>query len=280
MRARTLARELLPPVLVRALRAARGAAPPDAAMPVGRTYPSWADAVAASAGYGTQDILQRVEAATQRVLAGEAAFERDSVAFARMELPFPLLAGLLRAAAERPDAAAPLRVLDFGGSLGSTYRQCRGFLPVLPRLHWAVVEQEHVVQAGRARYTTDELTFHRSIDDAAASHPPHVAIAASSLQYLPEPQAAFAALARTGARYILVDRTPLADAADDRVIVQQVPPSIYPASYPCWILSRTRLLRALGDGWEVLADYACANAPLRTDRGDATLHGWILRRAL
>ncbi|MBA2673305.1 methyltransferase, TIGR04325 family [Ramlibacter sp.] len=275
MGARSIVRELLPPVLLRALRAARGAAPADLGMPVGRTCPDWDTAAAASAGYGTQEILRRVEATTQRVLAGDAAFERDSVAFARMEHPFALLAGLLRAAAEAP---APLRVLDFGGSLGSTYRQCRGFLSVLPRLHWAVVEQEHVVQAGQARYTTDELTFHRTIDEAAAAHPPHVAIAASSLQYLPDPHAVLAALGRTGARYILIDRTPLADAAGDRVIVQQVPPSIYPASYPCWILARAPLLQALGDGWELLADYACANAPLRTDTGDAALHGWILRR--
>lgn len=277
MQARALARDLLPPLVLRGLRTLRGAPPPDAAAerPLGRTAASWDDAVRASTGYDAAEILRRVEAATRQVVAGQAAFERDSVAFPHIEHPFPVLAGLLRAAAE---ADGPLTVLDFGGSLGSSYRQCRPFLAVLPRVHWMVVEQPHFVQAGRARYTTDELVFHATIGDAAAARTPHAVLTSSSLQYLPDPHAVLAQLAATGARTLLIDRTPLVDADADRVIVQQVPPSIYPASYPCWILGRARLLAALGDGWELLADYPCADAPLRTDAGDVPVRGCILRR--
>lgn len=276
MKARAVARQLLPPVVARALRSLAGSDAP-AQRPVSRSYPSWDAAAAASQGYDAEDILARTEAATQLVLSGQAAFERDTVAFAQMEPPFAILAGLLHAAADTRSPGS-LNVLDFGGSLGSTYRQCRGFLDGFAPLHWSVVEQAHVALAGRARYATGELSFHSTIADAAATHPPAVVLASSSIQYLREPHAVLAELARTPAHHFLIDRTPLVDAAADRVVAQQVPPEIYPGSYPCWILSRDRVLDSIGAGWDVLADYACADAPLRTDARDVPWRGLLLRR--
>jgi hypothetical protein len=43
-------------------------------------------------------------------------------------------------------------------------------------------------------------------------------------------------LARLGARHIVIDRTPVLVNTKSRVLtVQHVPPSIYEASYPCWL---------------------------------------------
>ncbi len=61
--------------------------------------------------------------ATRKVVAGEAVYERDSVVFDHLEYAWPLLACLLQIAAERRS----LRVIDFGGSLGSSWRQNRRF---------------------------------------------------------------------------------------------------------------------------------------------------------
>lgn len=275
MNARAFARELLPAVVVRALRTLGHAdAPP--ARPVSRAYPTWDAAAAACQGYDAHDILARAEAATQLVLSGRAEFERDTVAFQQMEYPFAVLAGLLHAAAA--SQSAPFNVLDFGGSLGGTYRQCRAFLGGAARLQWAVVEQEHVARAGRARYANDELNFYGQIAEAATAHPPAVVLASSSIQYLRDPHAALAALARTSAHHFIIERTPLVDGKADRVVAQQVPPEIYPGSYPCWVLSRERVLQSIGPGWDVLADYACADAPLQTDFGDVAWRGLIFRR--
>jgi hypothetical protein len=35
--------------------------------------------------------------------------------------------------------------------------------------------------------------------------------------------------------YLIIDRTPFWDGSIDRLCVQRVPPSIYPASYPVWV---------------------------------------------
>lgn len=89
-------------------------------------YPDFAAARACSTGYESGAILERTRAALHKVLRGEAAYERDSATFAQLALPYPLLAVLLRVAARN---SGRLSILDFGGSLGSTYFQCRGFCP-------------------------------------------------------------------------------------------------------------------------------------------------------
>ena len=52
-------------------------------------------------------------------------YERDSVLFDTIRYSWPLLSDLLRAASEDQNH---LSVLDFGGSLGSSYYQNRVFL--------------------------------------------------------------------------------------------------------------------------------------------------------
>ena len=89
-----------------------------------KIYQSWEEAERASIGYADGEILARTRTAILKVKRGEAAFERDSVTFQVMEYRFPLLAGLLRAAAA---SGGRLSVLDFGGALGSIYFQCRQF---------------------------------------------------------------------------------------------------------------------------------------------------------
>ncbi len=67
--------------------------------PVYRGLSVMGDATAAATGYDTDEILARVLAATRAVVAGQAAFERDSVLFAHQAYSYPILAALLRAAA-------------------------------------------------------------------------------------------------------------------------------------------------------------------------------------
>ena len=94
-----------------------------------------------------------------------------------------------------------------------------------------------------------------------------------------DPHAVLASLAATAAKYILVDRTPIVEGGDDRIVARQVPAAIYPGSYPCWIFARTRLLAALGDGWDVIAEDVSPHAPLHTDAGDVPWRSLFVRRA-
>lgn len=213
-------------------------------------FATWPAAVAAAGTYSEESILERVRTATDDVRAGKAAFERDGVLFDSIEYRWPVVAGLMWQAARDHGS---LRVLDFGGSLGSTFRQYQALVRDLD-VRWAVVEQPSFVNAGRA-YSDDVLSFHESIEQANAEIAPNVVLLSSVLQYLPDPHEVLASLAATSASIVIIDRTPLSSSPLDIPVVQVVPESIYRASYPAWVLSRSRLLSSL-EGWRLLDEFA------------------------
>ena len=108
-------------------------------------FSSWNEAAAMATGYQAAPILDKVKTAVLKVKRGEAVYERDSVLFNEVEYSWPLLATLNWIAAQNNGG---LKVVDFGGSLGSSYFQNRKFLEPLD-IKWNVIEQENFVKAGR-----------------------------------------------------------------------------------------------------------------------------------
>jgi putative methyltransferase (TIGR04325 family) len=237
-------------------------------------YRDWESARRASSGYDASAVMQRVRASALRVANGEAAFERDGVLFDEVQYALPTLAGLLRVAVRRP---APLSVLDFGGGFGTSYRQLRAFCPDLP-LRWSIVEQPDLVRVGAAEFATDELRFYPTLADCLRHEQPHIALFCSVLQYLPDPYAVLGEVERSGFGYVVIDRTSCSALPRDVLTVQQVPPEIYPASYPCWILSSERLRSRLRDSWQMVAEFGECSGPWRAGRFEFGLLGFILER--
>ncbi len=259
MSARDLARSLVPPILLGLFRRWSGRSLRFAGHPV-----SWDQAIGMSSGYSDPAILERVVAATRAVTSGQARYERDAMLFDKPTFPFPVLAALLRAAAQD---ASRLDVIDFGGSLGSTYRQCRPFLNGLSSIRWSVIEQASFVEAGRNEFTTDELRFFASLGDLPQRGNESVVLLSSVLQYLDDPLDRLHELAKVSARHLVIDRTPLSELADSRLCIQHVPKHIYAASYPCWILSRPKLLDHLSRNWRLVAEYPCPEGSASTEDG-------------
>ena len=263
-------KNLVPPAVLRAARGAAGG-------PYGffGDYKSWADALCDSKGYADPDIVGKVLAATMKVENGEAAYERDSVLFDAPQYSWPVLAALLWAASVNGNR---LFVMDFGGSLGSSYRQNRYFLSHVDPLTWNVVEQAGCVEAGKRHFEDERLRFYPSIADCLADNTPDVALLSSVVQYLPEPHALLDDIVRRGFRTIIVDRTPLVEGVRDRLTVQKVPPSIYDASYPAWFLERGRFLSHFRDGYEPAAEFDALAGEI--DLGDVKARdkGFIFRK--
>lgn len=216
-------------------------------------YASWQEARVKTSGYDAPAIFDRTRDAIRKVRDGTGTFERDSVILDQPEYPLPLLAGLLRAALIDK---GPLSVLDYGGSLGSTYFQCRPFLPGGTVRRWSVVEQAHFVDCGREEFEDDVLRFYAAPDDAFAADDPDVVILSSVLQYLERPYDTLAALCATRPRHVLLDRTPFIAGGRERLTIQTVPAWIYQASYPAWFFSEPRLVTAVtGAGYRLLAGF-------------------------
>lgn len=257
--AKALIRDWIPPLVVRRLQQlGRGGVRFEG------DYPSWVEANRHATGYDTDAILAKVLEATLKVKRGEAMYERDSVVFDQIEYVWPVLAGLMLAAARNQGR---LNVLDFGGALGSTYFQNRQFLEGLADVSWNVVEQAHYVERGNALIAEGPLRFYSDIAACLAEQAPNVVLLSSVLQYLPDPLGMLDKLGRVGAAVMLVDRTPLASLPENRLLVQHVPASIYPASYPMWVFSDSQLLAHLGQRWRLVSRYAGPEGQVRSREG-------------
>lgn len=216
-------------------------------------YSRWNDAMAASTGYDSEIILEKTKEALLKVKNGEAVYERDSVLFDDIQYSWPLLAGLLWVAARY---GGKLNVLDFGGSLGSTFFQNRCFLTSLPMgVRWNIVEQIRYVENGKKWFENDFLHFYSDLSVCLAETKPNVALLSSVLQYLEHPYLVLDQIQNISCNVVIIDRTPFWNGPEDHLCVQTVPPDIYPASYPSWIFSRKRFYDHVQRNWQVLAEF-------------------------
>ena len=174
-----------------------------------------------------------------RVRNGELAFVRDGVAFDQPESPFALIAFLLRLAIQK---AGKLRVIDFGGALGTTYYQTRSFLASLSLLTWAVVELPQVFAAGQKHFTNAQLSFHHSIKDALACHGADVVLISGVLYYLPEPAAIVDEIRDLQIANILLDRLAIIEDNKNRICLQVSNTPGGEISWPVRLFSRQYLL--------------------------------------
>jgi putative methyltransferase (TIGR04325 family) len=265
-----LLQEWLPPVLVRILKRINRAR----FFSYGE-FTSWEEAIEASTGYDQPSILAKTREAVMKVKHGEAVYERDSVIFDHVEYSLPVLAGLMLAAGQNKGR---LSVLDFGGSLGSSYYQNRKFLDTLPDVQWGIVEQPHYVACGK-EYIQDEcLRFYNEIEECAAELKPNVILFGSVLQYLSNPYQIIDQLSRIiNTNLLIIDRTPFAEFESDKIGIQKVPSSIYKASYPLWIFSRKCFCEKIADNWQLIEEFDCSQEDLGGKNG-FTFQGMIFQR--
>jgi putative methyltransferase (TIGR04325 family) len=240
----------LPPVAVDALKHNFGSVHFDG------DYSTWSEAAQKCEGYGTAAVLERVVAAATAVREGRATYERDSLVFYEKAYDWPLLSCLLWAANHED---RELNVLDFGGSLGSSYYQHRPWFKNLRRLRWSIVEQENFVRVGREKFQDDTLRFFPDIDTCIREENPTVLLLSCVLQYLEEPYALLDALLDKAFEVIVLDRTPLLDGSKSRITLQHVGERIYPATYPAWFFSRTEFLRVFEGRYRLIEDFDCAD---------------------
>lgn len=248
--AEKMALRFLPPVVTRALKNAFGA------VHFSGDFPTWQDAQQKCEGYGANQILERVKESALAVKEGRARYERDSKVFYEKAYEWPMLSCLLWAAVRE---GGSLSVLDFGGSLGSRYYQHRPWLTQMKRVRWSVVEQPGFVRVGQEQFQDDVLRFYPDVPSCVAAEAPNVLHISCVLQYLEQPYEVLDQLLGVGFKAIILDRTALIEGPRDRLTVQRVGKSIYPASYPAWFFSRARLLEAFSPRYRLVEDFDTAD---------------------
>lgn len=243
-------RLVTPPLFIHLAKRLRGNRQNDA-YGLSGNYRSWDEAMAASTGYDSEIILEKTKAALLKVKNGEAVYERDSVLFNEIQYSWPLLAGLMWVAAQ---SGGKLNVLDFGGSLGSTYFQNLAFLRSLPEVRWNIVEQPRHVETGRKWFEDGQLKFYLQVEDCLAETQPDVVILSSVLQYLEHPYDMLFKLLAIPCYGTIIDRTPFWNRESDRLGIQHIDPRTFNASYPMWVFS-LRKFRKMISGSKIIEEF-------------------------
>jgi len=235
-------------------------------------YATWEEAKQVSTGYDSDLILEKVRSSSLKIKNGEAVYERDSVLFDTIQYSWPLLAGILWIASQKENH---LNLVDFGGSLGSTYYQNRKFLSHLKEMRWSIVEQKHFVECGKRDFENEHLKFYDDLDECFREQRPDAVLLSGVLQYLEKPYSLLDTVRSLGFEYILVDRTPYLVTGTERLTLQKVPHEIFPASYPCWLLSQQKFLDAMRDRYLLVAEFEGLD---KTDVLDSGFKGFLFRR--
>jgi len=244
-----------------------------------KTNLSWSNAKTRCTGYDEDLILEQCKNSLLKVKNGEAVYERDSVLFDKIEYSWPLLTALMLAAANHE---GKLRVLDLGGSLGSTYYQNKKFLQQLKSVNWNIVEQERFVDCGKQYFESSTLKFCKTIDECIKTSLPNVAIVSSVLQYVENPYGMLQSLIDTRIDYLIFDRTAFNTTNQDMLTIQKVPPEIYRASYPAWFLNKERVMQMILVSYDIIESFNSVSNPIIVFDGAQQIYcsdeGFICRR--
>jgi putative methyltransferase (TIGR04325 family) len=212
---------------------------------------SWSGVLKKVQGYSSENILIKCRDALLKVKNGEYPYERDSVLFKEKEIFYPLLSSLFYVSLQNNNK---LNLIDFGGSLGSSYFQNKEILKQAEiAINWNIVEQENFVKCGKEHFENDELRFFNQINEDEIANNIHTCLFSSVLPYLENPYAVFDTVTQSNIKYIIIDRTFFIDnAPDDILAIQTVPKEIYEVSYPVWFLSLNKFLKYINKYFNII----------------------------
>lgn len=216
---------------------------------IGR-YNSWEEANILSQGYDNDTILNKCVNSLLAIRNGEAIYERDSVLFDKKQYSTGVLSALFLAAL---NCENKLSVLDFGGSLGSSYYQNQDFFYLFKDFKWGIVEQENFCRAGNKFFANHQLSFFENIDVCINEISPNIILISSSLQYVSDPESILKQINNSNVKFLVLDRISFSNC-ENFVSVQKVPSEIYDASYPSWIFNEEWLIKMLYN-YKVLYDF-------------------------
>jgi putative methyltransferase (TIGR04325 family) len=203
--------------------------------------PSWADAEAASVGYG----------AVTPAASGSA-----------YSLPTPLsgndiatLAAFGVALAYVETSTSEVSVVDFGGFDGQHADLVQRAFPHV-HFRWTVVELPSVVELVRER-TRAGLNFLDNLETAMRGQV-DVAFASASLNYVQAPATLLSDLV-SGSQVTILSRLPLWPVAEHRTAIQHSQRQPEEISYPTWFFAERRFLKDVASNGEVLLDFVTPN---------------------
>ncbi len=218
-------------------------------------FKTWELAKSLCEGYDDSIILERIIESTLKVRNGESAWELDGINYNHINYSYPLLSHLMLIAARDN---GNLSLIDFGGSLGTTYFQNRKYLKDLNNVRWTVVEQPHFVKAGTEKIAFENLDFKETLEIAFQKNGSYNTFLTSGvIPYLPEPYEFLNHVKSLEFKTVIIDNTYFNNKEGERICIQKVDPMFYgkALSYPCRFLDYEKVKSIFLDKYDLFQEY-------------------------
>ena len=214
-------------------------------------YSSWDEASLECFGYDELNIVTQVKDTLLMVKDDQNRYERDGcVIYGEPEYAFELLKWIKESSVD-----GVINLIDFGGSLGTTYHQLKKYLSEYTII-WNVVEQDGFVSVGREFIEDDVIKFYNTIDECLTHTTPNCFISSSALPYIENYSDILNEVYSHSFDWVLLDRISVVSGHNNVLSIQVVPPEVYKAIYPCWFFSESTLIdNVVSSGYEYLVGF-------------------------
>jgi putative methyltransferase (TIGR04325 family) len=299
--ARRVLRQLLPPIVVDAIRYVRGV---NSAVPAA---PSNAVETAAVASSSKESTVLEWEAVpdTESIWTAHAGWSHESIVTEQMRKwpsflksvegaqPFGQShEGASNAAASVAShntiltfgyalgrvaqGRSAVSILDWGGGLGHYYVYARALFPDLS-LDYVVKDLPALCAAGTS--LLPEVKFVNE-EREALSRPYDFVFASSSVHYTRDPYGLLGRLCSCAAGWLMITRMPFVEEVDDFVVVQRPHMYGYMTEYPGWFMNRKKILDFVSaQGFGLTRQFLVAEQPNVPNAPEAARYfGFLFRR--
>lgn len=199
-------------------------------------FDTWNEALLKSKGYNDRKILDTVKLSLEKILSGEAKYERDSYLFYKKKYDNILISRLNEI---YNNLQRKIIVCDYGGSLGSLYFQHKEIFKK-SFVEWNILEQEHFVEFANQKIKIDNLNFFSNTDKLLNQKKLDLILFSSVLHYLEDPYSVLTKFLEREISNIFIIRTPFLKNTEE-IKIQKVPSHIYNSSYPVRILNLEKI---------------------------------------
>jgi putative methyltransferase (TIGR04325 family) len=211
-------------------------------------FDNWEDALKNSEGYENKKIIEKLFKSAMKVKNKKFAYERDTVLFSKPSYDWLILHNILKHCNNHKN----LNLIDFGGSLGSTYFQHKFFFVLFKSIKWNIVEQKKISSIGKKFFKNKNLNFYDDLRVAMKENAPKFILLNNVLQYIENPLHIINLLSRYKGITIIIDKIIFTKQDKDIIIVQKTPKRIYEASYPLRIFSKSIFLKKIKKHFKIV----------------------------